>query len=152
MAEYILENKGIEVDPYSIYDVQVKRAHLYKRQLLLTLYIIYLYDRIRRNPGECGLYPRTFILGGKAAASYYMAKLSIKLINSVADVINHDPSVNDIIKVVPRNDIFGIHTIHRDGAEKQRTCNIYNRQCMLHGTKVQINLHICKKSSNFVPF
>ena len=99
-AEYILENKGIEVDPYSIYDVQVKRAHLYKRQLLLTLYIIYLYDRIRRNPGECGLYPRTFIFGGKAAASYYMAKLSIKLINSVADVINHDPSVNDIIKVV----------------------------------------------------
>ena len=59
---------------------------------------------------------------------------------------------NNIIKVVPRNDIIRIHTIHRDGAEKQRTCKIYNRHCMLHGTKVQINLHICKKSSNFVPF
>ena len=59
---------------------------------------------------------------------------------------------NNIIKVVPRNDIFGTHTIYRDSAEKQRTCNIYNPHCMLHGTKVQINLHICKKSSNFVPF
>ncbi len=99
LAKYILENNGIEVDPRSIFDVQVKRLHEYKRQLLNILHIMYLYNEIKEHP-EMDFYPRTFIFGAKAAAGYKNAKLTIKLINTVADVINNDASINGKIKVV----------------------------------------------------
>ncbi|MDD3413663.1 MAG: glycogen/starch/alpha-glucan phosphorylase [Lachnospiraceae bacterium] len=99
LAQYILEHNGIEIDPRSIYDVQVKRLHEYKRQLLNILHIMYLYNKIKANP-EMEFYKRTFIFGAKAAAGYKNAKLTIKLINSVADVINNDASINGKIKVV----------------------------------------------------
>lgn len=99
LAKYILENNGIEVDPRSIFDVQVKRLHEYKRQLLNILHIMYLYNELKDHP-EMDFYPRTFIFGAKAAAGYRNAKLTIKLINSVADVINNDPVVNGRIKIV----------------------------------------------------
>ncbi len=99
LAEYILENNGIEVDPRSIFDVQVKRLHEYKRQFLNILHVMYLYNTLKANPGM-DFYPRTFIFGAKAAAGYKNAKLTIKLINSVADVINNDASINNKIKVV----------------------------------------------------
>ena len=99
LAKYILEHNGIEVDPRSIFDVQVKRLHEYKRQLLNILHIMYLYNKIKEHP-EMSFYPRTFIFGAKAAAGYKRAKQTIKLINSVADVINNDRSINGKIKVV----------------------------------------------------
>ena len=99
LAKYILEHNGIEVNPHSIFDVQVKRLHEYKRQLLNILHVMYLYNQIKEHP-EMDFYPRTFIFGAKAAAGYRRAKLTIKLINSVADVINNDPSINGKIKVV----------------------------------------------------
>ncbi len=99
LAKYILEHNGVEVDPRSIFDVQVKRLHEYKRQLLNILHVMYLYNTIKENP-EMEFYPRTFIFGAKAAAGYRNAKLTIKLINSVADVINNDKSINGKIKVV----------------------------------------------------
>ena len=99
LAEYILQHNGIEVDPRSIFDVQVKRLHEYKRQLLNILHVMYLYNEIKEHP-EMDFYPRTFIFGAKAAAGYKNAKLTIKLINSVADVINNDESINGKIKVV----------------------------------------------------
>lgn len=99
LAQYILENNGIEVDPRSIFDVQVKRLHEYKRQLLNILHVMYLYNKIKEHP-EMDFYPRTFIFGAKAAAGYKNAKLTIKLINSVADVVNNDPSIDGKIKVV----------------------------------------------------
>lgn len=99
LAKYILEHNGVEVDPRSIFDVQVKRLHEYKRQLLNILHVMYLYNQLKDNP-EMDFYPRTFIFGAKAAAGYYNAKMTIKLINSVADVINNDPSINGKIKVV----------------------------------------------------
>ena len=99
LAKYILEHNGIEVDPRSIFDVQVKRLHEYKRQLLNILHIMYLYNKIKEHP-ELSFYPRTFIFGAKAAAGYKRAKQTIKLINSVADVINNDRSINGKIKVV----------------------------------------------------
>lgn len=99
LAKYIKENNQIEVDPRSIFDVQVKRLHEYKRQLLNILHIMYLYNQIKENP-EMDFYPRTFIFGAKAAAGYQRAKLTIKLINSVAEVINNDKSINDKIKIV----------------------------------------------------
>ena len=99
LAKYILEHNGIEVDPNSIFDVQVKRLHEYKRQLLNILQVMYLYNQIKRHP-EMDFYPRTFIFGAKAAAGYRRAKLTIKLINAVADVINNDSSINGKLKVV----------------------------------------------------
>ena len=99
LAKYILEHNGVEVDPHSIFDVQVKRLHEYKRQLLNILHVIYLYDKIKRNPGM-EFYPRTFIFGAKASAVYARAKTIIKLINSVADVVNNDKSIDNKIKVV----------------------------------------------------
>ncbi len=99
LAEYILTKNKIEVDVNSIFDVQVKRLHEYKRQLLDVLYIITLYNRLKANP-DLKIVPRTFIFGAKAAPGYLMAKLIIKLINSVADVVNNDPDVHGQIKVV----------------------------------------------------
>ncbi|MDO5425779.1 MAG: glycogen/starch/alpha-glucan phosphorylase [Eubacteriales bacterium] len=99
LAKYIKEHNGIDVDPRSIFDVQVKRLHEYKRQLLNILHVMYLYNTIKDHP-EMDFYPRTFIFGAKAAAGYRRAKLTIKLINSVADVINNDQSINGKLKVV----------------------------------------------------
>lgn len=99
LARYIREHNGIEVDPRSIFDVQVKRLHEYKRQLLNILHVMYLYNELKEHP-EKEFYPRTFIFGAKAAAGYQNAKLTIKLINSVADVVNNDPAINGKIKIV----------------------------------------------------
>ena len=99
LAKYIQEHNGIEVDPRSIFDVQVKRLHEYKRQLMNILHVMYLYNKIKEHP-EMEFYPRTFIFGAKAAAGYKNAKLTIKLINSVADVINNDASIDNKLKVV----------------------------------------------------
>ena len=99
LAEYIKEHNGIEVDPRSIFDVQVKRLHEYKRQLLNIMHIMYLYNQIKSNP-DMEFYPRTFIFGAKASAGYRRAKLIIKLINSVADVVNNDKTIDNKIKVV----------------------------------------------------
>ena len=99
LAKYIKEHNGIEVDPRSIFDVQVKRLHEYKRQLLNILHVMYLYNEMKDHP-EREYYPRTFIFGAKAAAGYQIAKLTIKLINNVAQVINNDPSINGKLKVV----------------------------------------------------
>lgn len=99
LAKYIKEHNGIEVDPGSIFDVQVKRLHEYKRQLLNILHVMYLYNKIKEHP-EMSFFPRTFIFGAKASAGYVRAKEIIKLINSVADVINNDRSINGKLKVV----------------------------------------------------
>ena len=99
LAKYIKEHNGIDVDPRSIFDIQVKRLHEYKRQLLNILHVMYLYNNIKDHP-EMDFYPRTFIFGAKAAAGYRRAKLTIKLINAVADVINNDKSINGKLKVV----------------------------------------------------
>lgn len=99
LADYILKHNGIEVNPRSIFDVQVKRLHEYKRQLLNILHVMYLYNKIKEHP-EMDFYPRTFIFGAKAAAGYRNAKLTIKLINNVANVINNDKSIDGKIKVV----------------------------------------------------
>ena len=99
LAKYIKEHNGIDVDPRSIFDCQVKRLHEYKRQLMNILHVMYLYNEIKAHP-DMDIVPRTFIFGTKAAAGYYTAKLTIKLINAVADKINNDPSINGKIKVV----------------------------------------------------
>jgi starch phosphorylase len=99
LAEYIKEHNGIEVDPRSIFDVQVKRLHEYKRQLLNILHVMHLYNELKRNP-DMDFYPRTFIFGAKASAGYRRAKAIIKLINSVGDVVNNDKSINGKLKVV----------------------------------------------------
>ena len=99
LAKYIKEHNGVEVNPRSIFDVQVKRLHEYKRQLLNILHIMYLYNELKKNP-EMDFFPRTFIFGAKASAGYHRAKSIIKLINSVGDVINNDKDIHDKIKVV----------------------------------------------------
>ena len=99
LAAYIKEHNGVDVDPRSIFDVQVKRLHEYKRQLLNILHVMHLYNQLKDNP-TMDFYPRTFIFGAKAAAGYKNAKLTIKLINSVADVINNDPSIGGKLKVI----------------------------------------------------
>jgi len=99
LANYIWKYNGVEVDPHSIFDIQVKRIHEYKRQHLDVLHIITLYNRIKQNP-NINIYPRTFIFGGKAAPGYFMAKLIIKLINAVGEVVNKDPDVRGRLKVV----------------------------------------------------
>ncbi len=99
LAEYIQKKLNLTVNPESIFDVQVKRIHEYKRQHLNVLHIISLYNRIKQNP-NLDITPRTFIFGGKAAPGYFMAKLIIKLINSVGEVVNNDPDVGDRLKVV----------------------------------------------------
>ena len=99
LAKYIKEHNGIDVDPRSIFDVQVKRLHEYKRQLMNILHVMYLYNQLKDNP-NMDIVPRTFIFGAKAAAGYKRAKLTIKLINNVANVINNDKSINGKIKVV----------------------------------------------------
>ena len=99
LAKYIKEHNGIDVDPRSIFDIQVKRLHEYKRQLLNILHVMHLYNQLKKNPGM-DMYPRTFIFGAKASAGYRRAKAIIKLINSVADVVNNDASIEGKIKVV----------------------------------------------------
>lgn len=99
LATYILENEGIKIDPESIFDIQVKRIHEYKRQHLNILHIIYLYHELKKNP-DMDFYPTTFIFGGKAAPGYFRAKAIIKLANEVARVVNNDPDVNEKLKVV----------------------------------------------------
>ena len=99
LAKYIKEHNGVDVDPRSIFDVQVKRLHEYKRQLMNILHVMYLYNKIKEHP-EMDFYPRTFIFGAKAAAGYQRAKLTIKLINAVADVVNNDASIKGKLKVV----------------------------------------------------
>ncbi|MCI8338995.1 MAG: glycogen/starch/alpha-glucan phosphorylase [Lachnospiraceae bacterium] len=99
LAKYIKEHNGVEVNPRSIFDVQVKRLHEYKRQLLNILHIMYLYNELKKNP-DMDFYPRTFIFGAKASAGYHRAKAIIKLITSVGDVVNNDKSIGDKIKVV----------------------------------------------------
>ena len=99
LAKYIKEHNGIDVDPRSIFDIQVKRLHEYKRQFMNILHIMYLYDRLKKNP-DMPFYPRTFIFGAKASAGYERAKAIIKLINSVGDVVNNDPTIKGKIKVV----------------------------------------------------
>jgi starch phosphorylase len=99
LAKYIKEHNGIDVDPRSIFDVQVKRLHEYKRQLLNILNVMHLYNELKDHP-DMEFYPRTFIFGAKAAAGYHNAKLTIKLINAVGDVVNNDPSIGGKIKVV----------------------------------------------------
>ncbi len=99
LAKYIKEHNGIDVDPRSIFDCQVKRLHEYKRQLMNILHVMYLYNQLKKNP-DMDMVPRTFIFGAKAAAGYYTAKLTIKLINNVAERINNDASINGKIKVV----------------------------------------------------
>lgn len=99
LAAYIKEHNGVEVDPRSIFDVQVKRLHEYKRQLLNILHVMYLYNELKMHP-EMEFYPRTFIFGAKASAGYRRAKAVIKLINSVADVVNNDKSIGGKLKVV----------------------------------------------------
>ncbi len=99
LIRYIQSSMNITLDPNSIFDVQIKRIHEYKRQILFALYIISQYLRIKNDPAKF-IYPRTFLIGGKAAPSYHMAKLTIKFINSIADIINHDKTVKDKIRLV----------------------------------------------------
>jgi len=100
LADYIKEHNGIVVDPNSLFDVQIKRLHEYKRQLMKAMHIVYRYKMITENPSQASMLPETFIFGAKAAPGYHTAKLIIKLINNIANVVNNDPRTKDILKVV----------------------------------------------------
>merc|ERR1712113_351591 len=100
LASYLTEKTGVQINPASIFDIQVKRIHEYKRQLLNILHIITMYNRIKADPKSKTIVPRTVMIGGKAAPGYYMAKQIIKLFNYVADKVNNDPEVGDKLKVV----------------------------------------------------
>lgn len=100
LAKYIKDHNGIETDPDSLFDVQIKRLHEYKRQLMKAMHIVYRYKMITENPSQASMLPETFIFGAKAAPGYYTAKLIIKLINNIANVVNNDPRTKDILKVV----------------------------------------------------
>ncbi|MGB7328401.1 MAG: glycogen/starch/alpha-glucan phosphorylase, partial [Rubripirellula sp.] len=99
LADYVLANTGVQFDPKAMFDVQVKRIHEYKRQLLNVLHVVHLYDRIRRGETS-GMVPRCVLIGGKAAPGYHVAKLIVKLINNVASVVNSDPKTKDMLKLV----------------------------------------------------
>ena len=113
LADYVQATTGIELDPDSLFDIQVKRIHEYKRQHLNVLHIITLYHRLKQNP-DLDIPPRAFIFGGKAAPGYFMAKLIIKLINAVAETVNNDPDVNRFMKVVfvPNFNVKNAHLIY----------------------------------------
>jgi len=113
VADRAFRNNGITIDPEAMFDVQVKRIHEYKRQHLNVLHIITLYNRIKANPDR-EITPRVFVLGGKAAPGYFMAKLIIKLINSVAEVVNNDPDVRDRLKIffIPNYNVKVGHTVY----------------------------------------
>ena len=141
LAKYIQEHNGIEVDPRSIFDVQVKRLHEYKRQLMNILHVMYLYNKIKEHP-DMEFYPRTFIFGAKAAAGYKNAKLTIKLINAVADVINHDASIDNKLKVVFIEDykvsnaewIFAAADVSEQiSTASKEACGTGNMKFMLNG-------------------
>lgn len=100
LAKFIKDANGIDVDPTSLFDVQIKRLHEYKRQLLKAMHIVYRYKMITENPAQANMMPETFIFGAKAAPGYHTAKLIIKLINNIANVVNNDPRTKDILKVV----------------------------------------------------
>ena len=99
LANYLQELTGIAINPASLFDIQVKRIHEYKRQLLNILHVITMYNRIKKNP-SAAIVPRTVMIGGKAAPGYYMAKQIIKLFNRVGAVVNNDPVVGDKLKVI----------------------------------------------------
>ena len=134
LAKYIKEHNGIDVDPRSIFDVQVKRLHEYKRQLLNILHVMYLYNQIKEHP-EMSFYPRTFIFGAKAAAGYLRAKETIKLINSVADVVNNDRSINGKLKVVFIED-YSVSNAEIDFSRQQMSANRFQQHPKRHPVQV----------------
>ena len=145
LAAYIREHNGINVDPRSIFDVQVKRLHEYKRQLLNILHVMYLYNKIKEHP-EMDFYPRTFIFGAKAAAGYRIAKLTIKLINSVAEIINNDASINGKLKVVFIED-YKVSTAEWIFASlRNRKHEIYAERCRYTGNHGWCKRGNCRRS------